>query len=42
LERRLELAEQNLLVDNELLRAARAAYPTEIQQSGFLLSDAAQ
>ncbi|VDM40091.1 unnamed protein product [Toxocara canis] len=37
--RKLEICEQNLAIDNEILRSIRTSYPQEIQLSGFLVSE---
>uniref|UniRef100_A0A914RSQ8 Tektin n=1 Tax=Parascaris equorum TaxID=6256 RepID=A0A914RSQ8_PAREQ len=37
--RKLEICEQNLAIDNEILRSVRTSYPQEIQLSGFLVSE---
>ncbi|CAI4225940.1 unnamed protein product [Auanema sp. JU1783] len=39
LQRKLEICEQNLSIDNEILRAIRSTFPHEIQLSGFVLSE---
>ncbi|KAF8384431.1 hypothetical protein PRIPAC_73573, partial [Pristionchus pacificus] len=36
---KLEICEQNLVIDNEILRVIRSTFPHEIQLSGFLLSE---
>lgn len=39
LQRKFEICEQNLSVDNEILRVIRSTYPQEIQLAGFVLSE---
>ncbi|CAI5455363.1 unnamed protein product [Caenorhabditis angaria] len=39
LQRKLEICDHNLTIDNEILRQIRSSYPHEIQLSGFLLSE---
>ncbi|GMT33454.1 hypothetical protein PFISCL1PPCAC_24751, partial [Pristionchus fissidentatus] len=36
---KLEVCEQNLVIDNEILRVIRSTFPPEIQLTGFLLSE---
>uniref|UniRef100_A0A158PP90 Tektin n=1 Tax=Anisakis simplex TaxID=6269 RepID=A0A158PP90_ANISI len=37
--RKLEICDQNLAIDNEILRSIRTSYPQEIQLAGFLISE---
>ncbi|EGT30453.1 hypothetical protein CAEBREN_23666 [Caenorhabditis brenneri] len=39
LQRKLDICDHNLTIDNEILRQIRSSYPHEIQLSGFLLSE---
>uniref|UniRef100_A0A0N5BRW9 Tektin n=1 Tax=Strongyloides papillosus TaxID=174720 RepID=A0A0N5BRW9_STREA len=39
LQRKFEICQQNVIVDNEVLRNIRSLYPQEIQLSGFLVND---
>uniref|UniRef100_A0AC35THJ8 Col_cuticle_N domain-containing protein n=1 Tax=Rhabditophanes sp. KR3021 TaxID=114890 RepID=A0AC35THJ8_9BILA len=39
LQRKLEICQQNVVVDNEVLRNIRSTYPQEIQLSGFLVGE---